>query len=318
MGDNTSEDNGLFRRRDAVSIGQPDAALRQRVKSGELKRLYRGVYTYSCDLKDLDEYERQRETYRRTVLAAADSGDGSKAISHYSAAVLHGLPVLYGDFTRVHFTANRTSGGRRRGRASVLHSTPWRSGETVVIDGLLVTSLARTAVDVARSGSFVQAVCALDGALRMGVAHDELAGVLVSSRGRTGIAMAGRAFAIADGAAESVGESYSRALMYSFGDIPIPRLQQVFHDAEGVFVARTDFDWGGVVVGEFDGYAKYIRYLRPGETKEQALEREKLREQRIARLGIIVIRWCWKDLTTPARLHRILREALGNAGQLAS
>lgn len=318
MGDNKSEDPGLIRRRDVAAIGMDDSHLRVRVKSGLLTRLYRGVYTFSCELADLAKYERERELYRRTVLGAADAGDGSKAISHHSAAVLHGLPLLNGATTRVHFTANRSTGGRKKGRANILHATPWHPDEVVKLDGLLVTSLARTAVDLARAGSFFQAVCALDGALGMGVPHAELTDVLARSHGRTGIRTALRAFAIADGDAESIGESLSRALMHSFGDLPMPRLQHQFHDASGTFVARTDFDWAGIVAGEFDGYAKYIRYLRPGETMADAYEREKKREQKLARLGVLVVRWCWDDLMKSHRLHGILRDALGNRGLLAA
>ncbi|MCZ4551761.1 type IV toxin-antitoxin system AbiEi family antitoxin domain-containing protein [Gordonia rubripertincta] len=316
MGDNTSDDNRLIRRRDAASVGNGDDSLRVRVKTGQLIRLYRGFYTFSCDLKDLADHEREQLQYRRTVLGAAHAGDGSKAVSHHSAAVLHGLPLLGGRTTRVHFTANRKTGGRKKGRANVLHAAPWLADEVVEIDGLLVTSLARTAVDLARQGSFLQAVCAFDGVLRMGATRAEVESVLDRSRGRAGVANAIRAFAIADGDAESIGESLSRALMHTFGDIPRPRLQQRFFDARGAFVARTDFDWDGVVVGEFDGYAKYIRYLKPGETIADAYEREKKREQKLARLGVIVIRWCWDDLMHPHRFRNMLHEALTNSNIL--
>jgi hypothetical protein len=316
MGDNTSDNERLIRRRDAALVGLGDDTLRVRVKSGQLTRLYRGFYTFSCDLSELAEHEREQLQYRRTVLGAAQAGDGSKAVSHHSAAVLHGLPLLAGRTTRVHFTANRKTGGRKKGRANVLHAAPWQPDEVVELEGLLVTSLARTAVDLARVGSFLQAVCAFDGALRMGATRDDVESVLDRSHGRAGVANAIRAFAISDSDAESIGESLSRALMHTFGDIPKPRLQHEFRDGRGNFVARTDFDWDGVVAGEFDGYAKYIRYLKPGETIADAYEREKKREQKLARLGVIVIRWCWDDLVHPQRLRSILREALGNTGLL--
>jgi hypothetical protein len=60
--------------------------------------------------------------------------------------------------------------------------------------------------------------------------------------------------ALADGTAESVGESRSRALIHVLG-LPTPVLQQAFHDAEG-FLARADFFWREYgVIGEFDGEA---------------------------------------------------------------
>ena len=189
-----------------------------------------------------------------------------------------------------------------------------------MMDGFLVTSRARTAIDVARSGTFFQAVCVLDGAMHAGVPRSELESVLRRSVGRTGVATARAALAVADGKSESIGESLSRVLMLSFGDIPTPRLQQRFLNSAGDFLGRTDFDWDGVVVGEFDGYAKYIRYLRPGETTEQAYEREKWREQRLIREGgvAVVVRWNWKDLVQPERLRAVLVQALRTHGLMAA
>ena len=317
--DNTKiEDPDLIRRRDALRSGQGDRQLANRIKTGQMRRLYRGFYTFTSDLDELDRYEREEELYRRTILAAADNGEADKAVSHWSAAVLHGLAVLEGDRTRVHFTANRIGGGRRKNRAGVLHGSTWESDEVVLLGDVLVTSRARTAIDVARSGSFLQAVCVLDGALHSGVSRTELELVLKRSTGRTGIGTARAALAKADGLAESIGESLSRALMFTFGDIPLPRLQNVFRDDDGMFVARTDFDWGGVLAGEFDGHSKYIRYLKPGETTVEAYEREKWREQRLNRLGVRVVRWNWQDLCDPKRLHRLLRDALRAAGLVST
>ncbi|MFJ6098113.1 hypothetical protein [Williamsia muralis] len=318
MSESKIEDPNLVRRRDALQIGELDRHLAARVKTGELRRLYRGFYTFTADLDQLDRHVRDTEIYRRTVLAAADNGEPNKAISHWSAAVLHRLPVLGGDSSRVHFTANRIGGGRRRGRACVVHGSTWETDEVAMIGEFLVTSRARTAVDVARSGSFFQAVCVFDGALHAGVPRGELESVLRRSVGRTGISVARAALAVADGKSESIGESLSRALILSFGDIPLPRLQHRFLAGDGTFVARTDFDWGGLVAGEFDGYAKYIRYLRPGETTEQAYEREKWREQRLRRIGVVVVRWNWSDLQNPERLRRILVDALTAHGLMAS
>lgn len=320
MNEPNIEDPNLVRRRDAVQIGELDRKLATRVKTGQLHRLYRGFYTFTSDLVELDKYEREQEIYRRQVLAAADSGEPNKAISHWSAAVLYGLPVLNGDTTRVHFTANRIGGGRRKGRACVLHGSTWDPDEVQRVGEFLATTPARTAIDVARAGSYFQAVCVLDAALHVGVSRMELESVLRRSAGRTGISIARAALAVADGDSESIGESLSRALMLSFGDIPAPRLQHQFLNSGGLVVGRTDFDWDGVIVGEFDGYAKYIRYLRPGETTVQAYEREKWREQRLVREGgvAVVVRWNWNDLVKPARLRAILVQALTAHGLMAA
>ncbi len=97
----------------------------------------------------------------------------------------------------------------------------------------------------------------------------------------------------ADAASESVGESWSRAQIIEAG-FPVPRLQHTFQTADGV--ARTDFDWDAILVGEFDGLQKYGRLLRAGESPRDALIREKRREDALRAQGVLVIRWTWGTL----------------------
>ena len=52
-------------------------------------------------------------------------------------------------------------------------------------------------------------------------------------------------------------------------------------------------------VGEFDGRMKYGRFRRPGETAEDAVHREKLREDALRDQGWQVARWIWDDLSSP-------------------
>jgi hypothetical protein len=116
--------------------------------------------------------------------------------------------------------------------------------------------------------------------------------------------------ALADVAAESVGESRSRALMHVLG-LPAPVLQYVFQDHEG-FIARTDFFWPDArVIGEFDGDAKYLDdVLLAGRSTQEAILAEKKREDRLRALGYNVVRWDWKTLSTPD----VLRQRLIAAG----
>ena len=65
------------------------------------------------------------------------------------------------------------------------------------------------------------------------------------------------------------------------------------------------------LLGEFDGKAKYHRFRRPGETIEQAVMREKQREDLLRELtGWRCIRLVWADLFTPELTAQRIRRAL--------
>lgn len=91
--------------------------------------------------------------------------------------------------------------------------------------------------------------------------------------------------------------------------VPAPTLQYEVLDHCSQLVGRCDFAWlERRTVGEFDGEVKYGRFLRPGETIEEAVLREKLREDAIRDQGWQVVRWTWDDLWTPQVIEdRILR-----------
>ncbi|MGZ8179038.1 hypothetical protein ACXVUM_14005 [Williamsia sp. SKLECPSW1] len=300
----------------ALDAGMTDWMLRTGVRTGNLDRLYRGTYvprresfiTDDGRLLGADSMEARRDHYRRRVTAAARVGEERKTASHHSAAALHRIPVL-GLPDDIHFTTDRHSGGRRKGRAFFLHASPLPPDEVTVVDGVPVTTLARTAMDVARTGSFAEALVVLDGALRAGATGVELTMVTSRGRRRRGIALVRQAMTWADGRSESADESLSRALMIRAG-IPMPDLQVEYREDDGEVFARVDFDWGGRVVGEFDGLVKY------GDAADVIAE--KRREDKLRALGIIVVRWTWDDLRNPERFIAQLRRAFATADLYAA
>ena len=314
VGEHELTSDGIILRRRAHKAGFSDYSLQAATRQGTLERVYRGVYLPSWPPGEVVTREARHRRYRLKVLGAVDAGRGDKAVSHWSAAALLGMPMLGDDLDRVHFTVNRTAGGHDRDRACQLHATPWEPDEVIELPGLRVTTPARTAADVSRDGTFEQGVCACDAALRMGATPHELATIVRRAGRRKGIDNARRAVAFADGDAESIGESLSRALMSDMVDIPVPELQPEIYAPDGVFVARTDFRITGNLLAEFDGVDKYIRYLKPGESPADAVYREKRREERLNELGFTVARWGWDDLMNPERLHRIVRNGLRRAG----
>ena len=247
-------------------------------------------------------------TEHRRLIVATVPRCGDICLSHASAAVLHRLPTWAADLDRVH--AIKGGGGHgRRGRNLHIHAAPLDGDEIVRIGGLPVTCLARTVVDCARTYPYEKAVPIGDAALRAGLLREELERALQRARSRTGISRARRVADFLDGRAESVGESRSR-IMFSRIGIPMPEPQFEIVDRDGRRVARTDFGWESQrTVGEFDGKIKYGRPIGPGEKPEDAVFREKIREDRIRDLGWEVVRWTWVDLEEPRLLATRLQRA---------
>ncbi len=238
---------------------------------------------------------------------------GTNAVlSHGTAALLHGLPVWDGMLSTV--SATRQEGGHgRRTQWLRVHQSPLSNGERVAIDDYRVTSLERTAIDVARTLSFDHAVAVLDAALRLGAEPALLDEIAAAASGRKGARVAREALAFADARSESVGESISRARMLQVG-LPAPELQVEVFTPSGLWVARGDFGWRRErVIGEFDGKVKYIG---SPEQAADAVMREKAREQAIRDAGWWVVRWSWKDLADPTAFRRRIEAAFRAAENL--
>ena len=228
-------------------------------------------------------------------------------MSHTSALVLHGLPAHDLDTRRVTTTRHRPGSGSRRGQSAICHNLDL--GDTVIeVDGIRVTSPARTIVDVARTSPFTGAVCAADEALRRTLCSPaELAAELEAAAGRVGIARARAVVAFADAGAESVLESVSRVAISRAG-LPMPQLQRefTFPDGSSAFVDMYWEEWG--LAGEADGSRKYG--IDDGEVEVRTkLRKEKKRQNDIESLGNIFRRWQWEDYRKN-RIVPIVREAM--------
>lgn len=176
------------------------------------------------------------------------------------------------------------------------HHSPLSTAERTTIDGYRITCIERTAVDLARSVPFDQAVAILDAALRLGADAALLGEIVAACAGWKGARVAREALAFADRRAESVGESISRARMLQVG-LPAPELQVQVFTQSGIWVARGDFGWRKQgVIGEFDGQ---VKYMGTEAQVARTVMREKAREQAIRDAGWWVVRWDWSDLADP-------------------
>ncbi|BDZ45060.1 hypothetical protein GCM10025866_09690 [Naasia aerilata] len=181
----------------------------------------------------------------------------------------------------------------------------------VPVGELRCTSPARTALDLALSRSFAEAVVVADAVFaRYPGARDDFGELLrMLGPGTRGIRRAARVLDFADPRSESVGESWSRVLIHELG-FQAPELQStVYLGSRRVGV--VDFEWVEQrIVGEFDGEVKYRRReYRQGRTPEQVVIDEKNRENDLRRAARSVARWTWDDLRDRRRLEDLLTEA---------
>ncbi|MFZ2511139.1 MAG: hypothetical protein WAW85_08635 [Gordonia sp. (in: high G+C Gram-positive bacteria)] len=291
--DDVSRDRyGLIRRTAALKAGLSDDQLGYALAAKSLVRLTPGVFMVP-QAADVARTEQGKDEYYRLacIAGATSTRAGEAPLSHHSAAAMHRLPLLRPDRGTVHVIRGGRGGSSLRG-GRYRHAGGVPADDVVEVDGIAVTSLRRTAIDVAAMGNFAQALTVVDAVLRRGVTREELLDAL-AGRKFEGIRVARRAVEHGNPLAESVGESWSRAQMID-AELPLPILQRHYL-LEG-HTQIPDFDWDGVLVGEFDGRVKYRGLLRPGETPHDAVIREKEREDRFRRAGIEVLRWTWAML----------------------
>lgn len=300
--------SGLLRRADALKAGLALHEVRALYSSGGWERLARGAYVFGDHHAQLDE--RSRHVLR--ILAVLPVVSDDSVVSHDSAAVLHGLPLFGAELSKVHVTRNRRGGGRTTAGVVVHCST---LDDVDEVDGIRVTSVARTIADIARTRSLDTAVAMGDAALRGGVSPDLLECELGRARKRKGVAHARRAVAMLDGRSESVGESLGRIRLLQSGFTDLD-LQVEIYDESGDRVARTDFVVCARVVNEFDGKVKYQKFLRAGQSAGDAVFEEKKREDRIRELGYPVVRFTWADLFAFERVAKSVGRAVEQAERM--
>ena len=305
--------------RELLDRGLATHELARLERRGELVRVRRGAYVpwqgpEPGSAEDPFASADLAEQHQRLLRGTLPQLHPRAVISHGSAAVLHGLPVFPAAVQHVHLTRDRRGGGVRRSVVHV-HGSPLSATDVTCIDGVMVTSLARTVADLARTLPYPQAVAIGDHALARGLEPTVLAAAVESAASWAGAAQARRVAGFVDGRSESVGESYSR-VGFDRDGVPAPVVQLEVFDRRGALIGRTDFGWPTYrTLGEFDGMAKYRRLRRAGETVEDTVTREKLREDALRALGWQVVRWTWADLFRPGVVADRLRQAFDRAGR---
>ncbi|TFD28311.1 type IV toxin-antitoxin system AbiEi family antitoxin domain-containing protein [Cryobacterium cryoconiti] len=306
------EHTGLYLSKGGGSTESDDRQFRREVQFGRSAvRLRRGVFTSTEHWAPLSPQQRHLAQIRAVV--ATRKRD--PVISHQSAAAVWGIPLPEAWPSTVHVLAPPQSRARSKNGVTV-HRSPIPDADVVDVDGMLVTSPARTLLDLARTMRFATAVVAIDHALNPRSAAPEvfltvevLREKLQESSSARGLVRANRAISFARPNADNPGESLSRVAIFELG-FPDPLLQTCHPNPRGGFYF-TDFEWPDYrLIGEFDGQGKYLKdeYLR-GLTPGEAVTREKIREDDLRSEGNGMARWGPTDVRQRRSLLRILTTA---------
>lgn len=291
-----------------LAEGLSRSELRAHVRTGRLVRVRRGFYRGYGELTP-------EERHRCQIMAFLRSRHAQDCVvSHVSAAVLHGMPTPPGRLGEVCvIRPSRHSNYRQPG---ILHvrNAPLDDDEVVWLDGIPVTSIARTTVDLIRLWRREAGVALADHALRH-AERDELR-ARVDERPCRGNSRARWALDFADPRSESYYESVTRVRMHEEG-VPPPDLQVDMVDDQG-HIGRTDYRWEEHrLLGEYDGEVKYGRLLKPGESVKDVFQAEKAREQRMCRQGWVFVRFVTADCLRPGAVGQLWHETLRGRHRLA-
>lgn len=289
-----AEQHGVVVRRQLRDLGFTDDDVRARLARREWRAVRRGVYTTTEHWERLDEH-RGRPLVE--ALAASRSMLHPHVLSHDSAALALGLPLLAPAGRLAHITRFGVQGGRTR--HGVKHHrapfAPWMIEERY---GVPCLGMARTAADLAREHGVRHGVVAFDAARRAGTPMSDLSSVVASMDCWPHVRAVKESLDRSDDGAESPGESLTRLLLAELG---LPVVSQFGLRRDG----RTA--WADLRVRrhliEFDGRVKY------GDAREAWGDRrsaddmlwdEKLREDFLRSFRMGISRVVWPDLGVSA------------------
>lgn len=292
---------GVVSHQQARDLGVPATQLGPRGTTRSLTRVRAGAYALTA------VYEQATPRERLILEVGAErlvTGVDLVAVGATAAAV-HDLPVIGAPPPRLQLAERKPDRPQHHGRSTTLPPD-----HVIQVDGVPVTILARTAIDLARSRGRLAGVAALDAALHRDVSRQELEQVLAGCVRWPGVRQAREAVELADARAESPLESMGRVRFHEHG-LPAPDLQVWLGDSDGQ-IARVDHYWQRYrTVAEADGA---LKYATPAD-----LFAEKRREDRLREAGFEVVRYTWDEiLRTPEVVVARVLAAFARASRRAA
>ena len=299
--------DGLFTTAQAHAAGHDKWALVGLVRSGACLHLARGLYAVPT-LGEQSPDEAHRLLGRGGLLLYPDA-----TLAGHSALVALGLPVWGANLQRAHL--ERPVKREVLTERFVIRPSARRQGATVGRSGDEPESQRHVAPAVAvvqhclEHGAAAGIVSADAGLHRRVIDMHGLERAAEAVRGWPRSSRVRTMLTHVDARSESVGESRLRFALAVAGVTLQP--QVLIRDEAGRAVARVDFLVEGTkVVIEFDGKVKYA------DGGADALMAEKRREDRLRRLGYVVVRVTWADLSRMDTVIRWIRQACALQGNV--
>ena len=294
--------HGVISRAEAIAFDMSERQIENRLRSDRWERVAAGVYRVAG----------APATWRGKVRAAALSLDG--LASHGTAATVHGIDGW--DHTRIHVVVDQNRRPDPRSDVSIRRSTQMALAGGCEVDGIPVTGLARTTLDVAADVSPKRLDWTIDAVLRNNqLTWSELYAIYARSKAK------GR-----DG-----GGPFRRMLDDRFGDAEIP--DSIFNRMVGQLLVDQGIDWFHYEYELFEG-TNFIARADLAFPEEKLViecdskafhmftggfESDRKRSNRITLVGWTVLQFTWKTyVEQPGTIVDDVRDALELLAQKAN
>ncbi len=277
----TKLQRGVFTLSQAIELGFPRRTIAGRVASGRYVSRYPTVFCLAG----------AESPWIQEVSAAVLSRSALAAASHKTAAHLWGMTSMRPTTIEVVTRRHRRT---KRDDFTVRESKDLRLRQIEKIDGVDVTSAARTVVDLGASAPIGYVEACVDTGIRKGLfvpADVKTFLDRVARKGRNGVGTIRPIIEARLGWAartESALEDRFRALIASC-HIPMPVAQFVLREPDGAFVCRADFAYPERrVLIELDGEAYHV--------DRKSFQADRLKQNRAHSLGWVVYRFTWNQV----------------------
>jgi very-short-patch-repair endonuclease len=270
------------RRSDLLAAGWSNSGVQRALRKGLLRRVAYDTYVSAG-----------QEVSELGYLLASEGR--LPVLSHRSAARAWGLPVAQP--ANIELTVPRGCSRRSLPTEARIHQSDRAMRDLMIVDGVRVTSIGRTLLDLAQAEPFEQAVIAIDAAVHGGlVTTIALNQLLADYRRSPGMRRVTDVVEATDGRAESPLETLLRLVLVR-GGLPPDDIQRFLRG-----IGRVDFWYAGVVV-EADGFAYH--------SDRASFRDDRRRNNACAAAGLLVLRFTWEDVhQEPDQIVAAVRAAL--------